>query len=223
MTTIVNFASGSWYLKGQQRLVESCIAFNHNFICYNDYELINCHPHHKNPYAFKIYSIIDAVENKKCKKVLWIDSSGWLNRPINDIDKILDEYGVFLEYGGESVGNWTNDRTISYFNSNRDELMTVPIVVAGVCGFNFENPMAVKIFNEWKMACDNGMFVGKWDNIQKTESLDERCTGHRHDLSSLSIIAFKNNLVVSPPNKYLQYVYPDIPTNPSTIVLLQGM
>lgn len=224
MTAIVNFSSGSWYLKGQNRLVQSCIQFNQSpFVLYNHYETIKCLPHHKNPYAFKIYSILDAVENMKCRKVLWVDASGWLNRPINDIDKILDEKGIFLEYGGESVGTWTNDRTLAYFNKKRDDLMTTPIVVAGVCGFNFDNELSVKVFNEWKLACDNGMFIGKWDNSQKTESLDDRCKGHRHDLSSLSIIAAENNVPVCPPNTYLQYVYPNLPTKSNTIVLLQGM
>jgi hypothetical protein len=225
MSTIVNFSSGAWYPKGQTRLIQSCIAHNQSpFIMYNDYDGIKCLPHYKNPYAFKIYSILHAVEHHNARKVLWIDSSGWLNRPIDEIESILDgEQGLFLEYGGEGVGNWTNDRTISYFNTTRDDLMNVPIVVAGVCGFNLDNPFAQKIFNEWKSACDNGMFVGKWDNSQQTESLDDRCKGHRHDLSSLSIIAHQNKVNAFAPNTYLQYIYPNLPIKESSIVLLQGM
>jgi hypothetical protein len=219
---VVNFANGGWYSKGQTRLEQSLIPFNHSFVQFNEYSQINCESHNLNPYSFKIYSILKA-RDMGYKRILWMDCSAWAIKSLYEIDKMIDNDGYFFEKGGEAIGNWTNDYTMNYFHKNRDDLMKVRIIIAGVCGFNFENEKAVKIFNEWKMACDNGCFKGSWNNKDLSESNDIRCYGHRHDLSCLSILAWDNSAITQEPNKYLQYVYPNIDTKPETYILLQGM
>jgi len=220
---VVNFSNGGWYNKGQNRLKDSLISFNHtNFIMFNNYEDIDCHSHDVNPYAFKIYSILKA-KSMGYTKILWLDASCWLQNSLDSIDNVLETDDIFIEYGGECVGNWTNDRTIQYFKTTRDELMQVPIVVAGVCGFNFNSELSNIIFNEWKTSCDDGMFIGKWNNNDRTESHDDRCRGHRHDLSSLSIISWKLNAKRQNPNTFLNYVYPNHPIDKNASILLQGM
>ena len=111
---IVNFANGGWYSKGQIRLKESLLPYNHSFVEFNEYSQINCQPHEINPYAFKIYSIL-AARAMGYKRILWMDCSAWAIKPLFDIDKIIYEEGYFFEKGGESIGNWTNDYTMNYF------------------------------------------------------------------------------------------------------------
>jgi len=219
---VVNFSNGAWYPKGQHRLEVSISKFGHSFIKFDNYSVINCPTHQENPYAFKIYSILKAY-NMGYQKVLWMDSSAWAIRSLSEIDKIIEQDGIFLEYGGERVGTWTNDFTINYFNTNRTELMDIPVVVAGISGFNFGNQKSIDIFSEWKKACDSGCFKGAWNNNNLSESSDERCKGHRHDLSSLSILASKYQAKIQQPHSFLQYVYPNVPIKESSTILLQGM
>lgn len=219
---IVNFSNGGWYQKGQQRMSESLIPYGHTYLTFNEYSEINCEPHSENPYAFKIYSILKAKE-LGYKRVLWMDSSAWAIKPLTDIDNLIKDNGYFLEYDGGAVGNWTNDYTLNYFNESRDEMMNVPIVVAGICGFNFEQEISTNILYEWKKAADNGCFKGSWNNNNLSESSDMRCLGHRHDLSSLSILTHKHKLKAQTPNTYLQYVYPNVDIRGNAYILLQGM
>lgn len=220
---VVNFSNSGWYGKGQDRLAESLNKNGHtNYLMFKSYEEIGCQPHHINPYAFKVYSILKAFK-MGYKKVLWLDSSCWAVKSLESMEKIVTKDGFFLEHGGERVGSWTNDKTIEYFKTKRDDLMQVPIVVAGVSAFNIDNDLSFKVFMEWKDACDKGMFKGKWTNELGTESADERCRGHRHDLSSLSILAWKYNLPIQAPHTFLHYVYPSVELSKTATIYLQGM
>jgi hypothetical protein len=219
---IVNFSNGGWYQKGQQRLSESLTPYGHTFLAFTEYSEINCEPHTENPYAFKIYSILKARE-LGFERVFWMDSSAWAIKSLLDIDNIIKDNGYFLEYDGGSVGNWTNDYTLNYFNESRNDMMKVPTIVAGICGFNFDDELSTHILYEWKKSADNGCFKGSWNNNNLSESGDARCLGHRHDLSSLSILTHQFELKAQNPNTYLQYLYPNIDIRENAYILLQGM
>ena len=118
-----------------------------------------------------------------------IISSSEPNR-INDIMNIHPHY--FIK-NGASIGEETNDFTLKYFNVSRDEAMMIPQVCSGFFGLDFNDPISIRIFHDWKHASINGCFKGNRIHDRK-DSKDPRFLYHRQDQSSLSLAIYKNGV-----------------------------
>jgi hypothetical protein len=95
---------------------------------------------------------------------------------------------------------------------------------AGLLGLNFENEIAIEFFNKWHQASKDGIFIGKWNNNDKTESEDERCKGHRHDMTCGSIIANQLKMKYHSGQNILMYGAPeDEPLNETIVFKAQGI
>jgi len=129
------------------------------------------------------------------------------------------------QYAGHLVGTWANDRSLEYFGITRDEAMGMEMHGnGGFFALDFETEIANEFFNRWKQAMLDGMFKGEWTNDRRTESMDERCKGHRHDMTCGSIIANQLGMTAYTPNRYMAYVGDQYAPPPdSAVMYCQGI
>ena len=223
---IISFSNSSGnYMKAQARLGESLKDnFAGDFLGYIGESTIGSPLHAENPYAFKVYAFLAAME-AGYTQILWVDSSCYAIKNVQPIFDKIEADGYFMQEIGHHIGTWTNDFTLNYFGLTRDEAMEMQCFsCGGYFGLNFEKPIAKGFLEMWAAAMEAGCFIGAWDNRGKTESQDERCKGHRHDLSCGSIIANKLGMTGVPGNEWFQYAGPEDVVNNDTIIFkLQGM
>lgn len=208
---IITFANRkNNYVRALSRMVDS-LRYNWDggFMAFiGEDTLPGCPKHEAQPYAFKLYAI-QAALNAGYTEILWLDSSCYAIQPLQPIFDHIEKEGYIMQDAGHFVGVWTNDRTLKYFDLNRDEAMTMRCYGnAGFLGLNFEDQTAIDFFCEWKRSMEDGMFKGAWTNADHSESLDERCRGHRHDMSSGSIIANRMDMKLQSSQEWLQYAGP---------------
>lgn len=223
MKAIVSLAT-DLFRRGQIRLMDSLInKTDADFIGFNSVEQVAAPPHSNNPYAFKIYAI-QAALNRGYRQILWLDASAYAVNPVQPIFDIIERDGYFLEEAGHWAGTWANDKALNYFGIDRDEAMTIPMFSAGWTGLNFEAEIAREFFARWKNAMLSGCFIGGWHNTEKTESQDERCKGHRHDMVCGSIIAHKLGMKYTTGGSFFQYgKVEDALNHPQIIFKAQGI
>jgi hypothetical protein len=95
---------------------------------------------------------------------------------------------------------------------------------AGFLGLSVNSEIAMDFFDQWHKASVDGIFKGAWSNHNKTESKDERCKGHRHDMVCGSIIANQLKMEYVPGDEWLQYKAPtDQAINDTIIFGAQGI
>ncbi len=91
-TVIINFATANgWYLDGQKRLKESVATFGEmpdgldvHFLGFNSETEIGSPSHTENPYAFKVYCFMKALE-LGYRKIIYCDSSLYATKPRHQI------------------------------------------------------------------------------------------------------------------------------------------
>ena len=179
--------------------------------------------HQDNPYAFKIYAFKHALA-AGYTQILWLDSSCFAIKNVQPIFDIIESEGYIMQEAGQYVGNWANDKTLDYFKLTRDTAMEMLCYGnAGFLGLNFEDEIAETFFYQWEKAMNAGMFKGAWNNTDNSESEDERCKGHRHDLVCGSIIANQLGMRYKPGNEWLQYAGMfDETANETIVIKAQG-
>jgi GR25 family glycosyltransferase involved in LPS biosynthesis len=141
-------------------------------------------------YAWKLWIIFNEIE--KGNSGIYIDSGVLLTRSIPDIEKIVEDEGVFLlEDQNPIIKNkhFCHETFIKLMNCSKDELESQQLQ-AGVIGWNIKNQ---KVVNCLKIA----YFYTKAKEIisgEKWVKDQENFYGHRHDQSLLSILSFRSSL-----------------------------
>jgi hypothetical protein len=166
--------------------------------CFHDFSEIQSPDHSANPYAFKVYCV-EKVRKLGFSVVVWSDCINRLQRPLDDVFEETTRKGVYLQGDEHASGIFANDRALSYFGFHRDDAMNIEAIYACLMIFDFRHPTAVTFFDMWKKACADGVFVGKWENANQTESQDPRCKGHRHDQTCAELISHKLGIPRSVP------------------------
>jgi hypothetical protein len=204
---VVSFANGNGnYVNGLARLNESLRNnFDGDFLGFIGEASVGAPLHSENPYAFKLYCLEKAMQ-AGYEQLLWLDSSCFAIKNISPVFDHIEEHGYIMQDAGHFIGEWTNDTALSYFHINRNEVMDVRCYGnAGFLGLNTNNEKAMLFFQRWVNSMEAGMFKGAWNNDDKTESPDESCKGHRHDLSCGSIIRYTLGMNLQPGDEWLQY------------------
>jgi len=195
--TVISFADGVGnYIKSMNRLRQSLIdtGFDGDFNGYSDYAHIGSPQHKEVPYAFKPYSINKAIENEY-DLILWCDSPIYAIKDIDPVFKHINENGyLFFNNIGFSVGDYTSDACLDFFEINRDEAFNIPMIMACCMGFNMNRNESIEFLNRYNNAIQ--VYSGAWTNTNQEVSLDMRCHGHRHDQSVASIIIHQMGLDV---------------------------
>jgi len=221
---IINFASGR-FVKGQDRLRDSLtkVGWDGDLLTWTEEHQIGAPLHKDNPYAFKIYAFDEALR-LGYRRILWVDASIWAIKPITPIWEGLNDHGYVKQYAGHLCGWWCNDRSLEYMGVTRDEAMKMEMYGnGGFLALDFSVPIAIEFFKMWKDAMLAGMFKGEWNNTTKTESQDERCKGHRHDMALGSLVANQLEMYAYPEHTLMAYTggnYNEAPE--SAVMLAQG-
>ena len=143
---VINYVtSNAWYPAGQRRLVESLgdMRFDGDIIVLSDKEFKDCSSNSNIPYAFKVFAIQEA-KNRCYALILWMDSSFWAIKPLDNIFKLLENEGCIMQAAGEWLGHWCSDITLERFGSSRQEAFKIPMYSAELTGLNMRNENAVK-------------------------------------------------------------------------------
>jgi hypothetical protein len=224
--TILNMAQGGWYPKGQQRLLKSLKEkAPYAFTYFTNEPPEGCPSHYQAPYAFKpaMFEAAHTTPPEISNHILiWMDSSTWVQHDIKPLIDIIKAQGYLIfENAGKDKrwdnAQWCNDRSIQYFGYKRHELKQTPHANAMVIGFNLNNPKGATIFNQWASCID--LYPGNWTNENFSESNDPYCLGHRHDQSILSLVALKENAILTPEKDLLSRDKND----KKAIILAEGM
>jgi hypothetical protein len=193
----VSFATGI-YIEKQKRLEFSVRKFGYDIFTYTTFESIGSPTHEESPYEFKLHAI-RAVYMKGYDIVIWCDSIIQLLRPITSWIPEIEKRGVYLQKDGHRLGNWANDRALEEFGVKRDDVMAEGTTIyACVMAFDFRYPITKRFLYRWKQCADKGLFRGKWNNKDRTESQDPRCEGHRHDQTCAELVARELEIKVGP-------------------------
>ena len=223
---IVSFANSSMsYTEGLARLKNSLrYNFDGDLVAFTNETSIGSPLHKDNPYAFKVYCIQKAID-AGYKQILWLDSSCFAVAPVQPIFDRIEEFGYVAQDSGHWLGTWANDKSLKYFNMTRKQAMKVRMIGdAGFLGLNFDNIEAVAFFNLWKASMEDGIFKGAWTNDTKSESKDDCCRGHRHDMVCSSAIFHQMGWIKAESEELLWYGGPfDKAPNSSIIFKAQGL
>lgn len=224
---IISYQNGArWYPRGQRRLDQSLAEHwdgERWMMNESTAKLYNFRSHQSAPYAFKIDAFKAALA-EGYEQILYVDCSVVAMAKVYPVFDYITEHGYIMQEAGHNAGRWTNDRALNYFKVTRDKAMTMLMYGnAGFLGLDFTNPTAEEFFHKWSAAADAGMFAGSWTNENFTESHDERCAGHRHDMCCGSIIANKLDMKYVRGDKWLHYQSPDVPAKDGVIFHAQGM
>lgn len=224
---IISFAnSKGYYMDRMARLSNSLRRnFDGDFLGFVHESSLGCELHENNPYAFKI-AAFEQARKQGYTSILWLDSSVFAVAPVEPIFERLEQQGMVFQEAGHLLGTWSNDRCLQYFGITRDEAISILMIGnAGFLGLDFTNPAANIFFDKWSKACKDGIFKGEWNNNGQTESQDERCLGHRHDMSCSSAIVHQLGLfdLAYKGDEVLQYagVYDKV-LNDTIILKAQG-
>ena len=198
MRTVVTFADGAGnYLKQMARLENSLrqTGFEGNIKTLNDYGHIGSKLHNEVPYQFKAFSI-EKARQEFGGLILWCDSPVYAKKNIDAVFKYIEKNGfLFFDNIGYSVGDYTSDICLKYFAIDRNQAFEIQMVMACVMGFDFSNPKANEIFEEYlQLAKEEETYMGSWTNVNAEVSSDLRCKGHRHDQSVISLILHKHGI-----------------------------
>jgi hypothetical protein len=187
-------------------------------------QLQGCPTHNENPYAFKVYAFKEAIR-RGYESILWLDASVYCEQSPLVVFEHIEKHGHIMQEAGHLVGTWTNDKALAYFNINRDEAMQMPMYGnAGFLGLNVHSKRAMEFLYNWDLSQRKGAFCGAWNNTNNSESNDERCKGHRHDMSCGSIIANQLKMDYVKGDEWLQYKpMSEAPMNDTIIFGAQGI
>lgn len=190
---VINFASGKWYLRGQQRLIASLkdTGWTGGVRIHSSTEAMGCPSHADAPYAFKP-AAFNLASKEGFDVILWLDAACWANRSIVPLMERIERDGHVL-FGDPDPWNcaqWTNDRCLKNMGVTRDQAEKMRAIMATCMGFDLRHPRSVEFLKRWTdYSLDGSSFVGGWENKTGAESADPRCRGHRHDQSVASILA----------------------------------
>jgi hypothetical protein len=187
----VTFSNGK-YLGFEKDFERSVLNIypNASVFCFHDFSEIQSPHHSVSPYAFKVYCI-EKVRQLGFSVIVWSDCINRLEKSIDSIFQETSQKGIYLQGDVHASGLFANDKCLSYFGITRDDAMKIEAIYACIMIFDFRNPVTSIFFDRWKKACQDGIFIGNWNNNLLTESQDPRCRGHRHDQSCTELISYQ--------------------------------
>ena len=195
MNLVVTYATGR-FIVGRNRLVDSCRKLGQSIVCYDNEAGFTRHSDF--PYYFKVDALLAASKHaevlKQAKILIWADASVFATGKgsLTPIFEYIEREGYWLQKNGCNNAEWCNDASLDGFSFTRKEASNQCQVDAACYGIAPDHPTGKLILDE--LVSHQKLFKGAWTNDQRTESLDHRCQGHRHDQSVLSLIAAKHQL-----------------------------
>jgi hypothetical protein len=201
---IVNYATGG-FVRGQERLVASCLPLNQPVACYGIANSFLSHTLF--PYGFKVEAMRKASLDHNASTLLWCDASVYATGKgsLAPVFEHIERDGYYLQNQGWNNAQWCHDKALEAFGFTRDEAEKQCQVLGGFWGVSLSHKMGRFLLSEIER--HQYLFFGAWNNNARTESADSRCLGHRHDQSVMSLLAAKHQLKTFLPedNGWCQY------------------
>jgi len=152
----------------------------------------DCPTHKEIPYGFKPWLFRHARE-LGYEQVLWMDAACVPVRPLGGLWRDLQRDGCAFPWSHWSIGQWCSDAALETMEITREQAMAMcPSMWACVLGLDFRHDVASEFLAKWyEKSVDGKSFRGAWTNDNQEVSTDPRVTGHRHDQTIATILAYK--------------------------------
>lgn len=175
--------------------------------------------HQENPYAFKIYAIEQALK-LGYKQILWVDSSLYPVRPLDDIINYINDKGFYMFRTGYNLAHSVSDRTLKYAGIDRDIAERITEYASGCVGLNFNKLDSKAVFDTWEQYMLDGQFKGS--RSHDNQSNDPRFLFHRQDQSCLSLAMSIWGMYMPPDAPNFCHYY-GTPQTDQTIFMIHGI
>lgn len=198
---IVNVATGPFYFKLQERLINSMLQSVDNItlfypdrtaqwetgkktgidlICWRDLLPPGSRTHEESPYGFKIHAIKYA-NDKGHTSVLWLDSPAYAaKKDLSPIFEKIETEGYYAMSHIDPLINQVGDTYLKFYRMKREKLEGFNLPSGSCYGFDLYNPvgkgLGMQIFNTMRHDEFRGLF--------KSETTAE--WNHRHDEACLA-------------------------------------
>ena len=194
---IISCGVGGWYAAGVDRLHRSLVYHGcaADLLLWKDVYPPDCPPHSENPYAFKIYAFMDAIQ-MGYRVIMWLDSSFWAVKNPNHLFDLIYDHGVFAFRSGYNCAQTCPDNLLAEMGMTRDEAENLPEIATGMVGINIDNPNGAAVFQTWGDLCMKGLFKND-RNHNPLESEDKRFLHSRQDQSAFSMAVHKHKVHVN--------------------------
>lgn len=152
-------------------------------------------PHDVMPYQFKFQLIKQAVKDGYTR-IWWLDSTMRLKNNISDLLTNSDSGIVAFKNLGHELKNYISDLAVgnlidSGLLDGTQHLNFIDQTWGGAVGWDFNNPVALIVFNKVLQQIELGSFL-------TTGSERKGFIAHRHDQSCLSVIFDRYNVKLLP-------------------------
>lgn len=154
------------------------------------------HPLHNNqseiPFGFKP-TLIQEAREKGYKKILYCDSQIMMLKNPDALFDLAKEKGIVaFENQGFPLKDWISDISLERLEITVEELEDIKQIMCCVLVWDFNNEIAVKVFDEWIEKAHDGV------SFQGNGSIRVNFKAPRWDQSCLSGILWKNNVELLP-------------------------
>lgn len=184
----VSVAFGERYVEQQERLRESILAIYPDAILlfYTDTSPEGARSFYESLYGFKPYAVLDAINVKRCHKIVWCDTAMILMDKIDDMFK----YDIMAVQDDNKLVKFISDRYLSENKLTREELERLPwhLVGGSLFYFDFTKDITCDIFAGWIADERAGLFGSQY------EEASEKLQGHRADETCMAMQLYKHGV-----------------------------
>jgi len=222
MNVVINAAYGSWYPRGQQRLIDSLRSTGYygEVLTYCN-EPINEHFNPRSPYTIKAATFIEAIK-KGYTNILWLDCSVFALKNIQPMFDLIEKESVYFWRSGWNLAQSASDSDLAYAGWTRDEAELLYECASGMVGLNMKDNRVKRLMDIFIDANKKG--VCSTSRYHDNQSKDPRFKFARQDQTALTIayhkVGFTNEQMFE-SGAYSAYFQSDI--NETVILAMQGM
>jgi hypothetical protein len=190
MNVVINAAYGSWYKKGQDRLIKSLRAnsYEGDILTWCD-ELINPNFDPAHPYTIKSAAFIEAIK-KGYTNILWLDCSIKAVKNIDPLFELIQREGVYFWRSGWNMAQSAADSDLEFAGWTRDEAEKLYECASGMVGLNMNDRRVKLLFDIFLDAHRAG--VCNTSRHHDNQSSDPRFKFARQDQTAFSIAFHKS-------------------------------
>lgn len=187
---VINAAYGSWYPKGQKRMVESLRAtgYEGDILTWTN-EVINSLHKEEHPYTMKAAAFAEAVK-KGHTHILWVDCSVYAIKNITPIFDVIEQKGIYFWKSGWNLAQSSADSDLQWAGITRDDAEALHECASGIVGINMNIAKARHLLSVFMEANQAG--VCSTSRFHDNQSKDPRFKFARQDQTAFTIAFHKS-------------------------------
>ncbi len=240
---VVNVSTTPYLQRGQARLQSGLDQFGAgcDFLSLAK-EPVDSPKHSDAPFAFKAFALWPWRD--KYDSLIWCDSCILPVRNMEPAWRHIEQRGAMVMNNGFSNYEWTADSAYpelfadefkrgvpQFLEDARECNRRIPHVVGGFFGLSMKHPVGRTILDQMYRLAQTRAFCGPtWNsNHPEYSAMPGAATcgpadvrGMRHDQTALSVVAWRNGVVLTDPPQYLIYGKPEVATDPRTCAVADG-